>query len=196
MTGIRNFHGFLPVISELAYVDPAAQVIGRVFIADDASVWPCCVVRGDAHAIRIGARSNIQDGALLQVTHDARFTLGGFSLTIGENVTVGAGAVLHGCSVQEASLIGMNATVLDGTLVKRHSIVGAGAVVTQGKIVGEGELWLGNPARCVRKLTTEEIEQIYASARQTVVLAANYRDEARPRRANIGYEFDRRALRV
>jgi carbonic anhydrase/acetyltransferase-like protein (isoleucine patch superfamily) len=196
MSGIRSFHGFAPDVSPLAYVDPSAQVIGHVQIGDDASIWPCSVIRGDVHAIRIGARTNIQDGALLHVTHDARFTLGGFALTIGDNVTVGHGAVLHGCAVQDACLIGMNVTILDGTLVKRHSIVGAGAVVTQGKVVGEGELWLGNPARYVRMLSNDEIEQIYYTARQYIVLGANYRAEQRPRRANIGHEFDRRALRV
>ncbi|MEO7431436.1 MAG: gamma carbonic anhydrase family protein [Dokdonella sp.] len=196
MTNIRSFHGFAPEISHLAYVDPSAQVIGHVQIGDDTSIWPCSVMRGDVHAIRIGCRTNIQDGALLHVTHDAQFTLGGFALTIGNDVTIGHGAALHGCSVQEASLIGMRATILDGTLVKRHSIIGAGAVVTQGKVVGEGELWLGNPARYVRMVTTQEIEQIYYTARQYVVLGANYRSEIAPVRPKLSHEFDRRALRV
>ncbi|MEO6689953.1 MAG: gamma carbonic anhydrase family protein [Dokdonella sp.] len=196
MTGIRSFHGFTPDVSPLAYVDASAQVIGHVQVGDDASIWPCSVVRGDMHAIRIGARSNVQDGALLHVTHDARFTLGGFALTIGDNVTIGHGVALHGCSLQDACLIGIRATILDGTLVKKHSIVGAGAVVTQGNVVGEGEFWLGNPARYVRMLSNEEIEQIYCTARQYVALGANYRAEQRPRRATIGHEFDRRALRV
>jgi carbonic anhydrase/acetyltransferase-like protein (isoleucine patch superfamily) len=196
MSGIRSFHGFAPDVSPLAYVDASAQVIGHEQIGDDASIWPCSVVRGDVHAIRIGARSNVQDSALLHVSHDARFTLGGFALTIGDNVTIGHGAALHGCSVQDACLIGMRVIILDGSVVRKHSMIGAGAVVTQGKIVGEGELWLGNPPRCMRMLSSEEIEQIYCTARQYVVLGTNYRAEQRPRRANIGHEFDRRALRV
>jgi carbonic anhydrase/acetyltransferase-like protein (isoleucine patch superfamily) len=192
MSHIRSFHGFQPEISLLAYIDPAAQVIGHVKIGDDSSVWPCAVIRGDGHAIRIGARTNIQDGVQLHVTHDAQYTLGGFALTIGDDVTIGHGAALHGCTVQGASLIGMNATILDGALIKKHSIVGAGSVVTQGKIVGEGELWLGNPARFVRNLATEEIQQIYYAAKQFVKLRARYRDEQRPVGASVAHEYDRR----
>lgn len=196
MANIRSFHGFVPIVSPLAYVDAAAQVIGNVGLGDDSSVWPCAVIRGDAHAIRIGARANVQDGAQLHVTHDAQYTLGGFALTIGDDVSIGHGAALHGCTVQDAALIGMNATILDGALVKKHSIVGAGAVVTHGKIVGSGELWLGNPARCVRMLTNEEIQQILYAARQYVKLAAQYRDARRPLEVGAAPEFDRQAASV
>jgi carbonic anhydrase/acetyltransferase-like protein (isoleucine patch superfamily) len=174
MTNIRSFHGFTPHIPDGAYVDPAAHVIGHVTLGHDASVWPGAVIRADMHPIRIGARSNIQDGARLHVTHDEQYTLGGFGLVIGDDVTIGHGAVLHGCTVQSASLIGMNATILDGTLVKRHAFVGAGAVVTQGRVVGEGELWVGNPARCVRLLSSDEIQHIYYAAKQYVRLKARY----------------------
>jgi carbonic anhydrase/acetyltransferase-like protein (isoleucine patch superfamily) len=174
MTNLRSFHGYAPEITHGAYVDPAAQLIGRVSLGADASIWPGAIVRADMHPIRIGERSNIQDGALLHVTHDDQYTLGGFGLIIGNDVTIGHGAVLHGCSVQDAALIGMRATILDGTLVKRHAFVGAGAVVTQGRIVGEGELWLGNPARCVRLLTQDEIQSIYYAAKQYVRLKARY----------------------
>ncbi len=191
MTNIRPFHGFTPLVSARAYVDPAAHVIGNVSVGEDSSIWPCAVVRGDAHAIRIGARSNVQDGAQLHVTHDAQYTLGGFALTLGDDVTIGHGAVLHGCTVQEASLIGMHATILDGALVKKHSIVGAGAVVTHGKIVGSGELWLGNPARCVRMLSNEEIQQILYAARQYVKLAAQYRDAQAAAQSSVIREHDR-----
>jgi len=174
MQNIRAYQGVLPRMGSNVYVDPAAQVIGDVQFGDDCSIWPCAVVRGDVHAIRIGARTNIQDGAVLHVTHDGEYTLGGFPLHIGADVTVGHGAILHACSVMDACLIGMNAVVLDSVLVKRHSIVGAGAVVTSGKIVGEGELWLGNPARCVRELREEEIERLYYSARHYVRLKNRY----------------------
>src|SRR5215475_1533798 len=136
MSSIRSFHGFRPEVSASAYIDPAAHVIGHVSIGNDSSIWPTAVVRGDAHRIRIGERTNIQDGALLHVTHDTQYTLGGFALSIGNDVTIGHGAVLHGCSVQDASLIGMHATIMDGTLIKRHALIGAGAVVAQGRIVG------------------------------------------------------------
>jgi carbonic anhydrase/acetyltransferase-like protein (isoleucine patch superfamily) len=165
-------------------------VIGHVTLGAEASIWPGAVVRGDMHPIRIGERSNIQDGALLHVTHDAQYTLGGFGLTIGNDVTIGHGAVLHGCTVQDASLVGMCATILDGTLVKRHAFVGAGALVTQGRVVGEGELWLGNPARCVRRLSAEEIQHIYYAARQYVRLKARYLAPPPPRPLHA--EYDRR----
>jgi carbonic anhydrase/acetyltransferase-like protein (isoleucine patch superfamily) len=196
MTHIRAFHGIKPEISVLAYIDPGAHVIGRVKIDDDATVWPGAVIRGDSHAIRIGARSNIQDGAQLHVTHDAQYTLGGFALNIGSSVTIGHGAALHGCTVQDAALIGMNAVILDGALVKKHSIVGAGAVVTQGRVVGEGELWLGNPARLVRLLTADEIQQIYYTAKQYVKLGLRHRDDQRPAGASIAHEHDRRAMQA
>lgn len=171
---IRAYKGVSATIGLNAYVDPDAVVIGDVELEEDASIWPCAVARGDVHRIRIGARSNIQDGAVLHVTHDGQYTMGGFPLLIGADVTVGHGAVIHACSIQEACLIGMNATVLDGALVKRHSMVGAGAIVSPGKVVGEGELWLGNPARCVRKLSVEEIEKLYYSAQHYVKLKNRY----------------------
>ena len=191
MSSIRPFHGFTPEVSPTAYIDPAAHVIGHVAVGDDSSIWPCAVVRGAAHRIRIGDRTNVQDGASLHVTHDTHYTLGGFALSIGADVTIGHGAVLHGCTVQDASLIGMRATIMDGSLIKRHALVGAGAVVPQGRIVGEGELWLGNPARCVRLLSADEIQQIYYAARQYVKLKSQY---LAPARAPVPAptEFDRR----
>ncbi|MET0226729.1 MAG: gamma carbonic anhydrase family protein [Dokdonella sp.] len=171
---IRPYQHVLPRIAASAYIDPAAQVIGDVEIGEDASFWPCAVARGDVHHIRIGARSNIQDGAVLHVTHDGPYSPGGFPLLIGADVTVGHGAILHACTIEDACLIGMHATVLDGARISRHSMVGAGALVAPGKLVGEGELWLGNPARMARRLTEEEIERLYYSARQYVTLKHHY----------------------
>lgn len=192
MGNIRSFLGFKPELAPTAYIDPAAHVIGHVNVGHDSSIWPCAVVRADAHLIRIGERTNVQDNASLHVTHDSQYTLGGFALSIGSDVTIGHGAVLHGCTVQDACLIGMRATILDGTLIKRHALVGAGAVVAQGRVIGEGELWLGNPARCVRLLTSEEIQQIYYAAAQYVKLKARY---LAPRNARLPPvpEYDRRA---
>ena len=155
-------------------MDVSAQVIGDVHLGEESSLWMNVVVRGDVHYIRIGARSNVQDGAVLHVTHDGDYTPGGFPLTIGADVTIGHGAIVHACTVMDACLIGMNATVLDGVVVSRHSMVGAGAVVSPGKVVGEGELWLGNPARRVRMLSAEEIERLYYSAQHYVRLKNRY----------------------
>lgn len=167
---IRSYQGITPRLGMNVYVDPVACVIGDVAIGDDTSLWPCAVARGDVNAITIGARTNVQDGAVLHVTHDGEYTPGGFALRIGDDVTIGHGAIVHACTVMDACLIGMNATVLDGAIVNRHSMIGAGAVVAPGKIVGEGELWVGNPARCVRRLTSVQIEQLYYSARHYVEL--------------------------
>lgn len=171
---IRPWNGILPRIGRNVWIDPAAVVIGDVELGDDASFWPCAVARGDVHHIRIGARSNVQDAAVLHVTHDGPYTPGGMPLLIGADVTIGHGAIVHACTIADAVLIGMNATVLDGARVGKHSMIGAGAVVSPGKTVGEGELWIGNPARRVRMLTDDEIERLYYSARQYVKLKDGY----------------------
>lgn len=171
---IRSYRDQLPRLGGRVYVDPAAVLIGDVELGDDASLWPCVVVRGDVNFIRIGARTNVQDGAVLHVTHDGPYTPGGFPLVIGADVTVGHGAILHACTIEDACLIGMHATVLDGAVVRKHAFVAAGAVVAPGKVVGEGELWMGNPARCVRKLDAKQIEQLYYSAKHYVKLKDEY----------------------
>jgi carbonic anhydrase/acetyltransferase-like protein (isoleucine patch superfamily) len=167
---IRPYRNQLPRLGAKVYVDPAAVVIGDVELGDDVSLWPFTVARGDVNYIRIGARTNVQDGSVLHVTHDGPYTPGGFPLLIGADVTIGHGAILHACTVEDACLIGMRATILDGAVVRTHAMVGAGAVVTPGKIVGAGELWVGNPARCVRKLTGAQIEQLHYSAMHYVRL--------------------------
>ena len=171
---IRPYRKHFPRLGANVYIDPAALVIGDVELGEDASLWPFTVARGDVNYIRIGARTNIQDGTVLHVTHDGPYSPGGLPLLIGADVTVGHGAILHACRIEDACLIGMHATVLDGAVVNRHSMIGAGALVAPGKIVGEGELWVGNPARCVRKLSEQEIERLYYSAQHYVRLKDRY----------------------
>jgi len=171
---IRPYQGILPRLGANTYIDPAAHVIGDVEIGEDASLWPGVVARGDVHFIRIGARTNVQDGSILHVTHAGEYTDDGFPLVIGADVTIGHAAVVHACTIHDACLIGMHATVLDGAVVNRHSMIGAGALVAPGKIVGEGELWVGNPARCVRKLSEQEIARLYYSAQHYVRLKDRY----------------------
>jgi len=171
---LRPFKGILPHLGARVYVDPAATVIGDVELADDASLWPGAVLRGDVHHIRIGARSNVQDGAIVHVTHDGPYTPGGFPTIVGADVTIGHGAVIHACTIEDGCLIGMHATVLDGAVVKKHAFVAAGALVPPGKVVGERELWLGNPAQRVRVLTEAQIEQLHYSADHYVRLKDTY----------------------
>ena len=178
MTNVRAYRGVLPKLGARVYIDPAATVIGDVELDDDASIWPAAVVRGDVERIRIGARSNVQDGAVLHVTHDGPYTPGGHPCLIGADVTIGHGAAVHACTLGDCCLIGMHATILDGALVQRHAFVGAGALVAPGKTVGEGELWIGNPARCVRKLSDGEIEALQYSASHYVRVKDEYLRES------------------
>lgn len=175
---IRPYLDAWPRLGERVYVDPAACVIGDVVLGDDASVWPGAVLRGDVHSIRVGARTNIQDGAILHVTHAGPYTGEGFACVVGDDVTVGHAAVIHACTIGDACLIGMHATVLDGAIVKKHGFVAAGAVVGPGKVVGEGELWMGNPARLTRVLGPAQIEQLYYSAAHYVKLKDRYLESA------------------
>ncbi len=132
------------------------------------------VLRGDVNFIRVGARTNVQDGAIVHVSHHSPYNKAGHPTLIGADVTIGHGAIIHACTIEDACLIGMGATVLDGATVKRHGFVGAGAVLSPGKVVGEGELWLGNPARFARKLSEREIESLLYSAQHYVRLKDQY----------------------
>ena len=175
MRNIRAFQGVSPVLGEGTYVDEAATVIGDVVLGDDVSIWPGTVVRGDVNYIRIGARTNVQDGTIIHVTHDGPYGKPGrLATVIGEDVTIGHAAVIHACVIEDACLIGMGATILDGAIIRKNGFVGAGAVVPPGKTVESGELWLGNPAKCVRKLSEKEIEQLYYSAKHYVRLKDKY----------------------
>lgn len=172
---IRPFDGILPTLGQRTYIDPAACVIGDVVLGDDVSVWPGTVIRGDVNYIRIGARSNIQDGTIVHVSHDGPYgNPGGFATIIGEDVTIGHGAIVHACIIEDACLIGMGSTILDGAIIRKHGFVGAGALIPPGKTVESGELWLGNPAKCVRKLSARDIEQLYYSAQHYVRLKDRY----------------------
>lgn len=172
---LRPYLDTFPTLGERVYVDPAATVIGDVSLGDDVSIWPACVVRGDVNSISIGARTNIQDGSIVHVTHEGPYTQpGGFPTVIANDVTVGHGAIIHACTIGEFALIGMGATVLDGATVQPYGFVGAGTVIAPGKTVGEAELWLGNPGRCVRKLSEREIEQLQYSAQHYLRLKDRY----------------------
>ena len=172
---IRPYRDILPTVGARAYVDPAASLIGDVVLGDDVSLWPGVVVRGDVNFVRIGARSNVQDGTVIHVSHDGPHAkLGGFATVIGADVTIGHKAIVHACRIADACLIGMGAIVLDGVVVEQHGFVGAGALVAPGKVVGRGELWLGNPAKKVRVLSDAEIEALYYSAQHYVRLKDEY----------------------
>jgi carbonic anhydrase/acetyltransferase-like protein (isoleucine patch superfamily) len=147
---LRPYRGRLPVVHPTAFVDASAQVIGDVEIGEESSVWMQVVVRGDVHEIRIGRRTNLQDGAIVHVMHDTHPTY------IGDDVTIGHGAIVHGATVGDRVLIGMGAILLNGSRIGADSIIGAGALVTEGTAIPPGSLVMGSPARVRRALTAEE----------------------------------------
>ena len=168
---ILPYKGVRPTIAPDAFIAPTAVVIGDVVIGAGTSVWFNCVVRGDVHEIRIGERTNIQDGTIVHVTG------GKFGTYIGSDVTIGHGAVLHACTLEDCCFIGMGATILDGAVVESGAMVAAGAVVTPGKRVKKGELWAGNPAKLLRELSAADVAFFPKSAENYVNLATQYRGE-------------------
>ena len=171
---LRPWRDNWPVLGERVFVDPAAVVIGQVTLGDDSSVWPTAVIRGDVNVITVGARSNVQDGCVLHVTHDGPYWPGGFRLAVGDDVTLGHRAVLHGCRIGNRCLIGMGALVMDGAVVADEVLIGGGAVVTPGKECESRSLYAGSPARRVRALQPAEIELLPYSARHYVAIKDEY----------------------
>lgn len=170
MKNIRNFEGFTPQIADTVFIDESAVVTGNVAIGEDSSVWPCCSVRGDIHSITVGARTNIQDGSVLHVTHDSEFAPGGFKLTVGDDVTVGHNVILHACTIEDLCLIGMGSVVLDGAVVQSGAMVGAGSLVPPNKLLEGGYMWLGSPVKKTRELTDREKAFLKYSAQHYVKL--------------------------
>jgi carbonic anhydrase/acetyltransferase-like protein (isoleucine patch superfamily) len=177
---IRRFEDQQPRIAATAYVDHTAVVVGAVEIGEDASIWPLCVVRGDVHAITIGARTSIQDGTVIHVTHDGPFSPGGQATRVGDDVTVGHKALLHACTIENLCLIGMGVIVMDKAVVQSHVIVGAGSVVPPGKVLESGFLYVGSPVKRVRPLTAREREFLAYSAQHYVRLKERHRRSQTP----------------
>lgn len=161
---LRSYQGKQPKLASGVFIDDTAVVIGDVELGDDVSVWPMSVIRGDVNSIRIGARTNIQDGSVLHVTHDGKYTPGGQKLTVGEDVTVGHRVILHACEVGDRCLIGMASTIMDAAVLESDIILAAGSLVPGGKRLASGYLYKGSPVKQVRPLTAEEKESLIYSA--------------------------------
>lgn len=175
---LRAFNGKTPRLGERVYVDPAATLIGDITCGDDVSFWPGAVVRGDMHWIRIGHRSNVQDNAVLHITHASeQFNPDGYPLDIGDDVIIGHSAVLHGCTVQDRVLIGIGAIVNDGAVIESETVVGAGCVVPPGKRLEGGKVYVGNPAKPLRDLSAKEREFLGYSPQNYVKLKNQYLNE-------------------
>jgi carbonic anhydrase/acetyltransferase-like protein (isoleucine patch superfamily) len=171
---IRAYRGVTPTLDAGAWVDGSAVVIGDVHLGENASVWPLVLIRGDVNHIRIGARSNIQDGSIVHVSRPYPGNETGWPTILGDDVVIGHKVALHGCTIADRVLVGIGAIVLDGVQVPSDVIIGAGSVVTPGKQLESGFLYVGNPARRSRELRPEEIARIPKMARDYVLLKDEY----------------------
>lgn len=167
---VRSFNGKDPAIGQRVLIDPSAVVIGDVTLEDDVSVWPQVAIRGDMHWIRVGARTSVQDGCVLHITHAGPFNPAGWPLDIGCDVTIGHNATLHGCTLGNRVLVGMGATIMDGAVVEDDVVIAAGALVTPGKRLRSGFLYAGSPARETRPLSEKEMGYFCYSASNYVKL--------------------------
>ena len=164
---IESYRGIFPDIHASAYIATSADVIGRVSLGEESSVWYHATLRGDINSITIGPRSNIQDNAVIHLADD-------YGCQVGELVTVGHSAILHACTVEDETLIGMGAIVLDGAVIGARSIIGAGALITGGTIIPPGSLVVGSPAKVVRTLPLDEQRKVKTWAEKYVRISREY----------------------
>jgi carbonic anhydrase/acetyltransferase-like protein (isoleucine patch superfamily) len=168
---IRSFKGVTPAIPSSCYVDESAQVIGDVVLAENVSIWLCAVLRGDVNSIRIGANSNIQDCSVLHGQTNL------YRVELGEWVTVGHSATLHGCTIEDRCVIGIGATVLNGARIGHDSIIAAGTLIPENAVVEPGSLWMGSPGKFRRALADKDREKILWNGRNYIVLREQYLKE-------------------
>lgn len=173
----KSFDGQTPSLNNSTFIHPSAVVIGNVELAADVSIWPLAVVRGDIHHIKIGQRSNIQDGSVLHVTHASDFNPNGYPLIIGDDVTIGHNVTLHGCNIGNKCLIGMGAIVMDGAVVNDNVMVGAGSLVPPGKVLDSGYLYVGSPVKKARRINEKEERFLSYSPQSYVRLKNKYLSE-------------------
>jgi carbonic anhydrase/acetyltransferase-like protein (isoleucine patch superfamily) len=162
------FAGITPTVVDSAFIAPGARVIGDVHIGEDSSIWYNCVLRGDVESIRVGARSNIQDGSVVHVTTRR------WKTEIHDDVLIGHLAMIHGCIIENHGFIGLGAIIMDGCVIEQGGMLAAGAMLTPGKRIGKGELWVGRPAKLLRMLTDEDMARNRAGAAGYVVLAKEH----------------------
>lgn len=173
-SNIRPFKGISPKLGNNLYIDNTCVLVGDIEIGDDSSIWPLVAARGDVNIIRIGARTNVQDGTILHVTRKSEGNPNGNPLTIGDDVTIGHQCMLHGCSVGNRILIGMGAIIMDGAVVEDDVFIGAGTLVPPNKTLRSGYLYVGNPMKEARPLKESEIAFLKQSAINYVELKDEY----------------------
>lgn len=178
MSALRRYKESYPQCGQRVMVDASSVVIGDVILADDVSIWPLVAIRGDVNQVRIGARTNIQDGSVLHVTHKSASNPQGFPLVIGDDVTVGHKAMLHACTIGNRVLVGMGSILLDGAIIEDDVMIGAGSLVPPGKRLESGYLYLGSPVKQVRPLSEQEKAGLLYSANNYVSWKDDYLAEA------------------
>jgi len=176
-TNTKMYNGIAPKLEDNVFIEGTAVLYGDITLKEDVSIWPMVAARGDVNTIFIGARSNIQDGSVLHVTRKSASNPNGNPLIIGEDVTVGHKAMLHGCTIGDRVLVGMGAIVMDGAVVGNDCIVGAGSLVPPHKVLEDGYLYVGNPVKKVRPLKTSEMEFLTISADNYVRLKNEYLEQ-------------------
>ncbi len=177
---VHEFQGKIPIIDKTCFLAAGSRIIGDVVLEENVSVWFNVVIRGDVERVRIGRNSNIQDNVVIHVTHFKNPT------KIGENVTIGHSAVLHGCTILDGALVGMNAVVLDKAVIGEGSLVAAGAVVTPHTHIPAGMLAAGIPAKVIRALTEEEKTMVAEGAPNYMMYVQHFRNELEPKKWDIG----------
>ena len=171
---VFTLDGITPTIADDAFIAPTAVVIGDVVIGSESGIWFHALIRGDMNSIRIGARTNIQDGVIVHVDS------GGFATEIGDDVTVGHNAVIHGCKLHNRAFVGISATVLDGAIIEEGGMLAAGALLTPGKIIGRNEMWTGSPAKLRRVMDDDERKRFDRNAISYRELAKRFRAGLKP----------------
>lgn len=180
MADIRSFHDKQPQLGERVYADNSSVLVGDITIGDDSSIWPIVAARGDVNFIRIGQRTNVQDGTVLHVTRRSPNQPEGHPLIIGDDVTVGHHCMLHGCQLGNRILVGMSAVVMDNAIVEDDVIIGAGSLVPPGKRLESGHLYVGSPVEKKRPLNDNEVHFLKQSALNYVALKDEYLIDVQP----------------
>ena len=180
MNKLKSYKGIAPTIGENVYIDESAVLVGDIVIGNDSSIWPLVAARGDVNHIHIGERSNIQDGCVLHVTHKNAENPNGHPLVIGNDVTIGHKAMLHGCTIRDRVLVGMASVILDGVIVEEEVMIGAGSLVPPNKVLESGYLYMGSPVKQARPLTTQERAYLQKSADNYVATKDDYLNHVQP----------------
>ena len=174
---LQSYLDSIPKIAHNAWIHHSANIIGNVILGEHSSVWCGVTIRGDVNHIQIGANTNIQDNSVLHVSHKTALDPKGSPLSIGDNVTIGHGVILHGCQIGNECLIGMGSLIMDKVIVEPQVLVGAGSLVAEGKVLLSGHLYLGRPAKLIRLLTSAELTYFKYSAQHYVDLARQYKSQ-------------------